>query len=70
MGLARWACAAEVESGAGFSRSRIAPAGFAIQRPGGGLQIRREQKWDLPSLPDQLLAKVMRKDFDAFLGGM
>jgi cell division protein FtsA len=38
MGLARWACAAEMKSGA--------------------------------SLPDQLLAKVMRKDFDTFLGGM
>jgi len=38
MGLARWACAAEVKSGA--------------------------------SLPDQLLAKVMRKDFDTFLGEM
>ena len=38
MGLARWACAAEMKSGA--------------------------------SLPDQLLAKVIRKDFDAFLGGM
>jgi acyl dehydratase len=24
-----------------------APAGFAIQQPGGGLQIRREQKWGL-----------------------
>jgi len=33
-----------------LSRSQIAPAGFVIHRPGGGLQIRREQKWDLPSL--------------------
>jgi pyruvate,water dikinase len=33
-----------------LSRSQIAPAGFAIQRPGDGLQIRREQKCDLPSL--------------------
>ena len=32
---------------ANVSRSQIAPAGFAIQRPGGGLQIRREQKCDL-----------------------
>jgi murein DD-endopeptidase MepM/ murein hydrolase activator NlpD len=31
-------------------RSQIAPAGFAIQRPGGGLQIRREQKYDLLKL--------------------
>jgi cell division ATPase FtsA len=38
MGLARWACAAEMESGA--------------------------------DLPAQLLAKVMRKDFNTFLGGM
>jgi len=30
-----------------LGRSQIAPAGFAIQRPGGGLQIRREQKNDL-----------------------
>ncbi|HID62944.1 MAG TPA: hypothetical protein EYP49_09435 [Anaerolineae bacterium] len=28
-------------------RSQIAPAGFVIQQPGGGLQIRREQKWNL-----------------------
>ena len=33
-----------------LGRSQIAPAGFAIQRPGDGLQIRREQKCDLPSL--------------------
>ncbi|MFB0534932.1 MAG: GNAT family N-acetyltransferase [Anaerolineae bacterium] len=32
------------------NRSQIAPAGFAIQRPGGGWQIRREQECDLPSL--------------------
>jgi cell division protein FtsA len=38
MGLARWACAPEVMSGA--------------------------------TLPDQLLAKVMRKEFDAFVEGM
>jgi cell division ATPase FtsA len=38
MGLARWACAAEMESEA--------------------------------DLPAQLLAKVMRKDFNTFLGGM
>ena len=31
-----------------LSRPQIAPAGFAIQRPGGGLQIRREQKCGLP----------------------
>ncbi len=35
---------------ASLSRSQIAPAGFAIQQPGGGLQIRREQKWDLRGL--------------------
>jgi len=29
------------------SRSQIAPAGFAIQQPDSGLQIRRERKWDL-----------------------
>jgi phosphohistidine swiveling domain-containing protein len=34
----------------GLSGSQIAPAGFAIQRPGDGLQIRREQQCDLPSL--------------------
>jgi UDP-N-acetylmuramoylalanine--D-glutamate ligase len=28
-------------------RSQIAPAGFAIQRPGSGLQIRREQEYSL-----------------------
>ena len=33
-----------------LSRSKNAPAGFAIQRLGGGLQIRREQKLDLLSL--------------------
>jgi hypothetical protein len=33
-----------------LDRSQIAPAGFAIQRPGGGLQIRREQKRDLLNL--------------------
>ena len=33
-----------------LSRSQIAPAGFAIQQPGGGLQIRHELKWDLLSL--------------------
>ena len=38
LGLARWACAAEMKSEV--------------------------------SSPDQLLAKVVRKDFDAFLGGM
>jgi hypothetical protein len=38
MGLARWACAAEIKSGA--------------------------------SSPEQLLAKVIRRDFDAFWGGV
>jgi hypothetical protein len=33
-----------------LDRSQTAPAGFAIQRPDGGLQIRREQKRDLLSL--------------------
>ena len=33
-----------------ISRSQITPAGFAIQRPSGGLQIRREQKCDLLSM--------------------
>jgi hypothetical protein len=33
-----------------LSKSQIAPAGLQIQRPGGGLQIRREQKCDLSSL--------------------
>ena len=37
-----------------FGRSQIAPAGFAIQRPGGGLQIRREQKCDLLSLDEEV----------------
>lgn len=69
MGLARWACVAEAQSGA-ISRAQIAPAGLAVRQPGGGLQIRREQNGDFPSLPDQLLAKIMRKEFDAFLGGI
>ncbi|TEU17589.1 MAG: GNAT family N-acetyltransferase [Anaerolineales bacterium] len=42
--------AVEGAGGHSLSRSQIAPAGFAIQRPSGGLQIRHEQKCDLLSL--------------------
>ncbi len=35
-----------------ISGSQIAPAGLQIQRPSDGLQIRREQKSDLPRLPE------------------
>jgi len=44
-----------------LSSSQLAPAGFAIQRPGGGLQIRREQKRDLPRLSEagRLSAKTL-----------
>jgi ribosomal protein S18 acetylase RimI-like enzyme len=40
-----------------LNRSQIAPAGFAIQQPGGGFAIRREQNGDLLSL-DQARAVV------------
>ncbi|MFB0533658.1 MAG: DUF2079 domain-containing protein [Anaerolineae bacterium] len=44
----------------GLSRTQIAPAGFVIQRP-GGLQIRREQKWNLLRLSEigRLSAKTL-----------
>ena len=42
--------AVEGAGGQSLNRSQTAPAGFAIQRPGGGWQIRREQECDLPSL--------------------
>ncbi|MDH4209789.1 MAG: hypothetical protein OEV76_13005, partial [Anaerolineae bacterium] len=44
MGIA--SAARIIESRAKLNASRVAPAGFAIQRPGGGLQIRHEQRID------------------------
>jgi ribosomal protein S18 acetylase RimI-like enzyme len=42
--------AVEGAGGHGLNRSQTAPAGFAIQRPGGGFAIRRKQNGDLLSL--------------------
>jgi GNAT superfamily N-acetyltransferase len=39
--------AVEGAGGQSLNRSQIAPAGFAVQRRGGGWQIRREQECDL-----------------------
>jgi len=47
--FAPWPRGPATSPAASISRSQIAPAGFAIQRPGGGLQIRRERKYDLLS---------------------
>jgi UDP-N-acetylmuramoylalanine--D-glutamate ligase len=47
--FAPWPRERPTRPAASISRSQIAPAEFAIQQPGGGLQIRRERKRDLLS---------------------
>ncbi|HID62938.1 MAG TPA: Lrp/AsnC family transcriptional regulator [Anaerolineae bacterium] len=49
-----------------FDRSQIAPAGFVIQRPGGGFAIRREQKGDLPvfSDSDRAVVRELQEDIE------
>lgn len=57
------------------NRPQIAPAGLQIQRPGGGLQIRREQKRNLLGMEEELeqlcqQEQIRNADFEMILDAL